>query len=290
MDRRTFLTGSLGLAGALALPRLTGAAQATPAATNLPTLRITLTDTGFAFPQPLQAGRYAVTVRNAGTSTASHFALGKIPDAVTDAQYQEWLNSLERTDGTDGQTDALTWDDIGFVGVPDWPQPGKPATGVVDLPPGRYLMFDPVGPRGDVQLTVGGTFAAVAEPPADLTVTLKEMEIDLPETAFTSKPVRWKIENTGAISHEVAVIPVSPDFTEDVLHLLFTLPENATPPPGTPAFVYQPIAAIGILGKQHTSWLDVRLPPGRYLAACMLPFGTGYPHAMDGMYRFFDVG
>ncbi len=49
------------------------------------------------------------------------------------------------------------------------------------------------------------------------------------------------------------------------------------------------VAAIGILAGHHTSWLDVQLEPGRYLGACMLPFSTGYPHAMDGMYRFFDV-
>jgi hypothetical protein len=290
MDRRTFVTGSLGIAAALALSRVSRAAQATPDAdAELPTLAITLTDTGFDFPQPLNAGRYRVTVTNAGTSSASHSGLGKIPDRVTDAQYQEWLHSLQRTDGTDGQTDTLTWDDIEFVGLPDWPQPGKPSSGVVDLAPGRYFLFDPFSDRGYVQLTIGGTFTAIAEPAADLTVTLHEMAIDLPDAAFTAKPRRWKIENTGAMSHEVAVIPVSPDFTEDTLHLMFNLPEDATPPPGTPEFVYQPIAAIGILAKGHTSWLDVQLPPGHYLAACFLPFGIGYPHAMDGMYRFFDV-
>jgi hypothetical protein len=283
MHRRTFLTGSLGLAGALALPRVTRAAQATPAAADLSALEIVLTDTGFAFPQPLQAGRYAVTVTNAGTSTDSHFALGKLPDELTDEQYQVWLEA----EGED--TDALSFDDIDFVGVPDWPQPGKPSTGVIDLAPGRYFLFDPFSARGYLTLAVDGTFAADEEPVADLTVTLTEMEIVLPEAAFTSKPVRWKIENTGAMSHEVAVLPVSPDFTEEHLHALLMMPEDATPPPDFPQFVYQPIAAIGILARQHASWLDVELAPGHYLAACMLPFGTGYPHAMDGMFKFFDV-
>ena len=289
MHRRSFVAGSFGMAAALALPRLARAAQATPAASALPELGITLTDTGFDFPQPLQAGRYDVTVTNAGTSTASHSALGKIPDRVTDAQYREWLASLQRADGTDGQTDALTWDDIEFVGLPDWPQPGEPVTGVIDLAPGRYFLFDPFSDRGRRQLTVDGTFAAAAEPPADLTVTLQDMAIVLPDAAITTEPVRWKIENTGGISHEVAIVPVSADFDDATLQLLFGLPEEATPPPGVPTLDYQPVAAIGILAPGHTSWLDVQLELGRYLAACMLPFGTGYPHAMDGMYRFFDV-
>jgi hypothetical protein len=288
MDRRTFITRSLGMATAIALPRASRAAQATSdaspaAATDLPALALTLTDTAFEIQEPLRAGRYQVTVSNAGTSTDSHFALGKIPDEITDAQYEEWLNSEE------GETDALTFEDIAFVGVPDWPQPGGSVSGVVDLAPGRYFLFDPFEARGYRTLVVEGEFTAATEPASDLTVTLREMEIDFPETAFTTKPVRWKIENTGAMSHEVAVIPVSPEFTEEHLQMLFTLPEDATPPPGVPEFVYQPVAAIGILAKQHTSWLDVRLSPGHYLAACMLPFSTGYPHAMDGMYRFFDI-
>lgn len=287
MDRRTFLTGSLGMTAALALPRLSRAAHATPAgaemSTDLPALELTLTDTGFEIARPLRAGRYQITVSNTGTLTDSHFALGKIPDDITDAQYAEWLNSEE------GETKDLSFEEIAFVGVPDWPRPGGSVSGVVDIAPGRYFLFDPFSGRQPLTLMVEGELLAAAEPPADITVVLREMEIVLPEAAFTSKPVRWKIENTGAMSHEVAVLSVSPDFTAEHLQILFDLPEGATPPAGVPDLVYQPVAAIGILAGQHTSWLNVQLQPGRYLAACMLPFSTGYPHAIDGMYRIFDV-
>jgi hypothetical protein len=284
LHRRSFIAGSLGIAGMIALPRLSAAAEATPeAASDYPTLEIALTDDGFEIEEPLKAGRFNITVSNIGTSTDSHFGLGKIPDTVTDAQYQEWI------DGQGNDTDALSFDDIEFVGVPDWPQPGGYVSGVIDISPGRYFLFDPFDARGYRLLNAEGELTTGADPAADLTVELREMEFVFPESAFTTKPVRWKIENRGAMSHEIAVLPVSPDFTEEVLQLLLSLPEEATPPPGTPEFVYQPVAAIGILAKQHASWLDVQLELGHYLAACMLPFGTGYPHAMDGMYRFFEV-
>ncbi len=289
MDRRTFGGGSFGLAAALTLPRAVRAAPATPGgghASGLPALGLTLTDTGFEFDQPLKAGRYEVTVSNAGTLTDSHFALGKIPDRITDAQYDEWLAGL---DAGQDSTEALAFEDIAFVGVPDWPQPDHSVSGVVDIAPGRYFLFDPFSGREAQTIVVAGEPAAAPEPDADLTVVLREMEIVLPDTAFTTDSMRWKIENTGAMSHEVAVIPVSPDFTAEHLTMLFALPEGATPPAGVPDLVYQPVAAIGILAGQHTSWLDVQLKPGRYLAACMLPFSTGYPHAMDGMFLFFDV-
>jgi hypothetical protein len=284
LNRRSFIAGSLGMASAIALPKLSLAHDATPdAASDLPTLEIALTDTGFDIPQPLVAGRYQVTVTNTGAATDSHFGMGKLPDGLTVDQYHEWLDRR----GED--TDVLSFEKIAFVGVPDWPKPGGSVSGIIDLVPGMYFLFDPFDARGFQTVMVNGEYNAGAEPAADLTVTLEEMEIVLPDAAFTTKPVRWKIENTGAFSHEVAVIPVSPDFTEEHLHMLFELPEDATPPSGVPEFVYQPIAAIGILAGQHASWLDVQLEPGRYLAACMLPFSTGYPHAMDGMYRFFDV-
>ena len=295
LSRRAALgrTGAIAAALVLGGPSFRAAAQeASPAADNaLPLLEITLTDTSFEFTAPLAAGRQRVLVTNAGTLTDSHFALGRIPDRITETQYDEWYTSLARTDGTGGQIDGFTFDDIEFVGVPDWPQPDRDHSGIVDIAPGRYFLFDPFSGRQDQRLTVAGEPIApdAPEPTSDLTVTLREMEIVLPDAALTTAPVRWKVENTGAISHEVALVPVSADFTDEDLQLLFSLPEDATPEPGTPELVYQPAAAIGILARGHTSWLDVELKQGRYLAACFLPFGTGYPHAIDGMYRFIDI-
>jgi hypothetical protein len=294
MHRREFLIGSAGLAAGATLGirnRTTRVSAAgTPVADDaFPTLTIGLKDDGFEVPEGIQAGRYLVTVANHGTSDASHDALGRIPDQVTAEQYQEWLDTLSRTDGTDGQTDALSWETIDFVGLPDWPKAGQSVTGIVDLAPGRYFLFDPFSARGYMTVMIGGESKVAPEPESDLTVSLVDMKIELPDSAATSRPVRWKIENTGGMSHEIAVLPVSPSFTEEDLMTLFSLPENGTPPPGVENLDYQPVAAIGILAKGHTSWLDVQLEPGHYLAACMLPFGTGYPHAMDGMYRFFEV-
>lgn len=290
MDRRTFIAGSLGIAAIAALPVSSRAAPGTPNASamdaDLPALELALTDTGFEIDEPLTAGRYQVRTSNKGTLTESHFALGAIPDHVTDAEFEMFLQAQD-------DTEALSFEDIAFVGAPDWPAPGGSVSGVIDLAPGRYLLFDPFAGREPRTLIVRGDPVDASEPASDLTVELHEMAIELPESAFTSQPMRWKVVNTGAMSHEVAVLPVSPDFTaeqfEQVLNVMLNLPEDATPPPGLPEFVYQPVSAIGILAPRHTSWLDVQLAPGRYVAVCMLPFGTGYPHAVDGMYRVFDV-
>src|SRR4051812_40165384 len=200
MDRRRVLIGSvLSVVPLLGRHGTIRAAQATPdaaAGSDLPRLALTLTDTGFEIAQPLQAGRFRVIVTNAGTSTDSHFALGKIPEDITDAQYKAFLAVMD-------DTEDLSFTDIAFVGVPDWPAPGKPVSGVIDLDPGKYLLFDPISDRAPETLMVEGDVGVGEEPASDLTIALREMEFVFPQAAIRSAPQRWKLTNTGAISHEL---------------------------------------------------------------------------------------
>ncbi len=114
MDRRKFIAGSCGIVAMAALSSPSHAAPATPgtsaADADLPALELALTDTGFEIDEPLTAGRYQITVSNKGTLSESHFALGKIPDDVTDAEYEAFLQAQD-------DTEALSFEDIGFVGV-----------------------------------------------------------------------------------------------------------------------------------------------------------------------------
>jgi hypothetical protein len=285
MNRREFAALTLGLGASVVLPTSTLARQASPAASvDFPVLDVEITDSGFVFPAQITAGRTQLRVTNTGTMTESHWALGKFPDDATEDQ----INELLMSDGM--QDTALRFEDIAFVGVPDWPQPGGPAvTGIVDLQPGRYIAFDPISGRSEIRLDVTGEFGEAAEPTAEVDVDLHEMVITIPDTAFTSEPVRWKITNTGTTLHDVAVLSVPEGFTADDFMALLMMPEDATPAPGMPVIDYLPVAAIGILGLGASSWLDVQLTPGHYMGVCMLPFGTGYPHAMDGMSVFFEV-
>ncbi len=168
--------------------------------------------------------------------------------------------------------------------LPDWPSPGGSVSGVIDLAPGQYLLFDPFAGREPRTLIVGGDLVDAAEPASDLTVELREMAIDLPESAFTSQPMRWKIANLGAMSHEVAVLPVSPDFTaeqfEHVLSVMLSLPEerHAAPgragirlsagfsdrDPGSPAheLARRPAGARSLSGRLHAAFRH-RLSPRR---------------------------
>ena len=222
MNRRTLLKGTGGLAASLLLTRSAHVfAQGTPAAGEILTLTITITDDGFEIPEGLTAGRYAVSVVNAGT-TPSHSSLGRLPDGVTEDQVMADMSS--------GSEELPDWFlNAGYVGLPDWPAPGETRTGVVDLPAGNYFMFDPFSDRhAFVTVVEGGEIGP--EPLAQATIEMTEMRFVLPESRRAG-PARLKISNIGALPHEFQMLAVPEGTTADQIAALFAMPEDATPAP-----------------------------------------------------------
>jgi hypothetical protein len=280
------LKGTGGLAVGLLAARSTIAlAQGTPTSGAFPGLTITTTDDGYDIPEGLTAGRYAVSVVNNG-SGPSHSSLGRLPDGVTQDEVTAFMTS-ESEDLPDWFVNA------GYVGLPDWPAPGETRTGIVDLPPGNYFMFDPFSARGAFT-TVGAGEIPATEPESTATVELTEMHFILPDTGLSSGTSVLKISNIGAIPHEFQVLAVPEGTTADQIVALFALPFDATPVPGDPLSEmmanYQPAAATSIIGAGVTSWIDADLPPGAYAVLCALPFPDGVPHAMQGMIEIVTIG
>ncbi len=287
MNRRTFLQGTSSLAAVLAFARTSNAfAQGTPGAGEFPELTITITDDAFDIPEGLTAGRYTVTLVNAGTMP-SHCSLGLLPAGTSTDDVVAFMS----TESNDTLPDWFL--NAGYVGLPDWAVPGGSLTGVVDLDAGDYFMFDPFSARSGFATIGAGDGSSPAEPDAGATIELTEMHFVLPEGGLPAGPARLKLSNIGAIAHEFQVLPVPEGTTTDQIMELFALPEDATPPPDNPVAAalmdYQPVASISILGAGRTAWLDSNLEPGTYVALCMLPFPDGVPHAMQGMMEIVTV-
>ncbi len=285
MNRRTLLQGSGFLVANMFIARGNRAfAQGTPAAADFPSLTITVNDDSYEIPEGLTAGRYAVSVVNAGT-TPSHSSLGRLPDGTTPDDVMAFMTS--------GSEDLPDWFlNAGYVGLPDWGVPGETRTGVIDLAAGNYFMFDPFSSRSAFTTVADGNNASV-EPNATATVELTEMRFVLPEDGLPGGVAQLKVSNIGAIAHEFQVMAVPEGTTTDELLALFALPPDATPladdPLTTALTNYQPAAATSILGAGLTTWLDTDLAPGTYAVLCMLPFPGDVPHAMEGMLDIVTV-
>lgn len=286
MNRRTLLKASGGLAAGLFITRGTNAfaqGSSTPDG-DFPSLTITVYDDRYDIPDGLTAGRYAVSVVNAGTS-GSHSSMGRLPEGVTTDQVIADMSQ---------ESDTLPdwFMNAGYVGLPDWGAPGETRTGVVDLEAGTYFMFDPFSDRHAFATVADGAISEV-EPRSDLTVEATEMRFVFPNGALSAGPATVKVANIGAIAHEMQIVAVPEGTTIDQMKELFSLPFDATPPPGNELAKilvdYHPAAAASILAAGHTCWLDIDLQPGTYAVLCALPFPGDEPHAMEGMLDIVTV-
>ncbi len=285
MNRRSLLKGTGGIAvGSFMLQPRFAFAQGTPMAGELATLTITIHDDSYDIPEGITAGRYAVSVVNAGSS-GSHSSLGRLPDGVTNDVVLAAMAS-------NSEEDPDWFVNAGYVGLPDWGAAGETLTGVVDLVAGNYFMFDPFAERLGFATVVDGEISDV-EPVSDATVEMTEMRFILPDAGLLSGKSRLKVANIGAIAHEFQVTAVPEGTTIDQMIELFNLPFDATPTPDLPLSQilvdYHPAAATSIMAAGHTSWIDVDIAPGTYAVMCMLPFPGGVPHAMEGMLEIVTI-
>jgi hypothetical protein len=286
MNRRTLLKVSAASMAALALPTATRTlAQATPEAGDLPELSITVRDDGFDIPDGLTAGRYAVSVINAGMAPA-HASLGLLPVGIDLAMVEDAMAS---------ESEAVPqWMlDTKWVGLPDWGFPGETRTGIVDLPPGMYLGFSPFEGWFNI-IEIPGETISVPDPAATVSVELVEMAFTWGQDALPSGPQLLQITNAGATLHDIQFLSVPEGATTDHAMEMFMLEETGgTPSPDNLLAnlndEWAPVAACSILAPGVTTWIDIDLAPGSYLVMCPLPFPSGPPHAFLGMMEVITV-
>jgi hypothetical protein len=289
MDRRRLLqhvgaSATLALAASALRHGRLRAAQATPttglAGLGLPEVTIAVDDAGFTAPSGVTAGRVLMTVRNTG-SKELHFFAARVPDEISDEQ----LATDMKAEGDPAWFDMTK---LTLLGSPDWPPPGGQARGVVDLVAGRWLLVDPIDNREVALMTVGESDARTfPDPAADVTVSLIEMDLTGLEQPIPAGERVWRIQNDGALDHELAVIAVPAGATrESVMQTVGDLLQGK----GDPAS-FAPLGGQGAASKGVASWQSLSLAPGTYAALCMAPMpGEDFtPHAMKGMVTVFTV-
>jgi hypothetical protein len=320
MTRRSALTAAAAAAVAMrfGLPRAqaqssTPAAGGPFAALGYPELAVTITDDGFeGIPDSLPAGRYLVTATGKTTKEASPDQqpptvafVSPTPAGVSAADFLNIISGPPPSASPEaGGTPEAGGGEGGDQELPLFiyqmkfaggvlTVPGQSSQGVLDLTAGEWVAWgdDPSSAQKPVIFTVTGDFPAdVKEPDADITATLIDFAIKL-DGALTAGTHVIKVEHHGAQPHFLEIDKGPDTMTKEMVDATLMGEMSGTPAAGgfsendlQPVF-FSPTQSIGT-----TTWQQVDLSTGTYLAACFFPTaGTGVPHAMNGMTDVFKV-
>lgn len=328
LSRRTFALGSVatmfGGAAVSSVPISVIAAQGMDLASlGLPTLDITMTDTGFeGIPDSVEAGRYLLNV-----AVPESLAEGGGADFVSPPDgmsAEEWLTQLglfgggpppgeggspeaepaeaspeAGTEGEGAPEEAFAIPS--FVYQSHWAggavgPGGMTAQAVIDLVEGEWILLadDPFGAQAPAVFTVTNEFPAdVAEPEADVMVTFIEFGIAV-EGALTAGDHLLRIENLGAQPHFIIVMKGPDSMTNEQLGLILqSFFGGAASPealPFDPDTELMPVLSTAAQSMGVVEWVPVTLEAGTYAGICFFPnAGEGLPHAAHGMHTVFTV-
>jgi hypothetical protein len=261
-----------------------------------PELTMRVTEETIEAPARVAAGRALVVQQNDSTETA-HFFIARIPDDVTEDRLGADL-AIERVTAAD-QTPEWLFRST-FVGNPDRAAPGSRSVALVEFAAGRYVVMDPLRPAKYDRFEVVGDAAAVSEPEADVVAEMYEMAFALP-SAVPAGPQVWRVHNTGAALHEIALMPVPADATADqamdAIAAALRAEAAGEPFEGQPAppdlgpvwadWRLELVNGVGASSPGRAVLAHFDLEPGTYAAVCFVPSGDGVPHLMAGMVQVF---
>lgn len=226
------------------------------------------------------AGAVTMTMTNEGAEP-HQFHLARLDADTTSADFVRTYQDQ----GEPAAFAAVEW--AGGVGSVE---PGATERVTAVLEPGTYLLtcFIPTpGHHGTPhlmkgmvkQLTVVAGHHRAELPKATATVSLRDYAVDIP-AAFHGGAV--EVRNEGSEDHELVIMRLDPGKgLGDVA---------AWQAAGSPAErPFEFAGGVGALPPGGTAVADLDLPPGDYIALCVVPGPGGAPHVEMGMVTTFTV-
>jgi hypothetical protein len=288
------------------------AQEATPPASNSESASSPLADLGYAdllvstdgmnldAPVELAAGRYRLVVENTDPLRVAEVFVIALPVGISIDAARAVLMEANTPEIETLPDDFFS---MTFVGGA-YAFPGSTSDAIVTLEAGAYAVAnmaysvtdEGVEPSTAVsELTVTGEMPDVAEPKADVTVELSEMQIDMPAT-IPAGPQIWRVTNNGGFIHFVDVNSYPNQVTREqvqaTLDTVFGMP--GTPPENSVELLdpeaLQSVLVAVLLSPGQTAWHAIDLEPGTYVAFCWVPGPADVPiHASMGMFAIVTV-
>jgi hypothetical protein len=259
----------------------------TVAALGLQEIAITTTDTGFAAPADVKAGRSRVTLV-AKTGQRVEAALVKLPAGLSaDAAKEQVGGDLPIKDaiyagGVSAIDGGSGWVVLELV-EGDW----TIAVTAMDL-----AAQDAPPQVSMLSLTVAANDAATVDVPAAVKTQVTEFAfIGLKDATIPAGPQIWSVENVGAQPHHIVLLGTPKLVTDEDVKAVTAAMMSATPTPPPDWFMQATEAGyVSVLSPKQTVWTEFDLKPGFYLALCfVVDAETQMPHVMEGMHQAFTV-
>ncbi len=258
---------------------------------GLPEIELNFTSsevTGMA--ESVEAGRYLVTIH--GEPTEQDYAFGpmflRVPDDMTMDDF-----AAAAGEATDGPPDFYYTTTVAGGPVIMAGSGVTTAYGVVDLTPGQWIVAGNglAQPPSPFEVT-GEMPADLPEPEADVTLTIKEMEIAVTDGTFKVGDNVVKVENTGEQPHFVEMSKVPDGTTNDNLDATIAAFMGGTPEA-------EPLAEEDFVSAAYSNdqsggtvqWAVMTFDEaGTYAAMCWIPDPeTHMPHAAMGMHTIIEI-
>lgn len=327
LSRRSFTLGSVatifgGVAASSSAIHLVAAKEGDLASLGLPTLDLTMTETGFeGMPETVEAGRYLVSVAvleglpegggadfvspPAGMTTQEWldqlglFGGGGAPEASPEGMGMEEAPGSPEAGAEDGE-ESVEFLVPSFVYQSHWAggavgPGGTTAQSVIDLVEGDWILLadDPFGSQAPVPFTVTGDFPMdVTEPDADITVTFIDFAISV-EGNLTAGDHTLLLQNNGAQPHFLVLVSGPDTMTDEGLEQVFSAFMSGEMTPEAMPFnpeELQDVMSSAAQSIDTRQWVTATLEAGTYGALCFFPTaGEGLPHALHGMHTVFNI-
>jgi hypothetical protein len=244
-------------------------------------VNVRATEYAFDMPDTIPAGLTTLHLVDAGQEL-HHVQLVKLDQGKT---VNDLVKALQKGPGP-----LPSWaTEEGGVNAPR-PGGGEAST-TLDIAPGSYAVVCFIPDANGVPHIMKGmtrpltvtpsTGTAVAEPNADVTVTLTDYKFDL-STPITAGTHTLRIENAGQQPHEIQLVRLAPG--KSAADMSVWIDRQMGPPPG------EPIGGVPAIPVGAHAFVTENFQPGNYALLCFIPdVKDGKPHAVHGMVKQIRV-
>jgi hypothetical protein len=280
MNKPARLIGLMAVVGALVLP--SSLAASAQAASSLPTVTITVSNTSIAVSGALQSGAVNVVMNAAAGSKEPSPTLVLLKPGVTVAEVDAYLKTNQ------APKDPNTASKYGSIVFDAEASAGKTAEAQTFLQPGTYVALNGAGESSAKWPTTSFTVTAAASPvslPAPA-ATVQSIEFGFrgPSTLHDGELVRF--ENAGYLVHMDLAIPVKNTASaKKVIKALKTGKENGL----EKLIAGEPVGFAGPLSSGGFQQETITAKPGVYVQVCFMTTQDGRPHTLLGMERIIKI-